>query len=111
AVGALGTWNMNTHAKNADDLLRVIADTMTFPASSDYMYGGEPWLILSPEHAHILKRDGLSKAEVKRRLWEQSKMAARRLSAKDLGRIQNIRRAELGEIGPDTLLPISTQPE
>ena len=64
-----------------------------------------------PEHAHILKRDGLSKAEVKRRLWEQSKLAAHRLSAKDFGRTQNGRRAELGEIGPDTLLPITIRPE
>ncbi len=111
AVGVLGTWNMNTHAKDSGDLLRVIADTMTFPTSSDYIYGGEPWVILAPEHAHILKRDGLSKLDVKRRLWEQSKLVASRSSAKDLERIQAGRRAELGEIGPDTLLPISVRPE
>ena len=66
--GALGTWNINTHAKDSHDLLRVIADTMTFPGSSDYIHGGEPWLILSPEHAQIFHRDGLNKLEVKRRL-------------------------------------------
>ncbi len=109
-IGASGTWNMNTHAKDSGDLLRVIADTMAFPPSSDYTHGGEPWLMLSPEHARILKRDGLSKAEVKRRLWEQSKLAARRMAAKDFARTQTARRAELGEIGPDTLLPISIRP-
>jgi hypothetical protein len=106
-VGALGTWSMNSHAKDSDDLLRIIADTMTFPASSDFVYAGEPWLILSPEHAEILHRDGLSKADVKRRLWEQARLSCQRLSAKDFGRTQSGRKAELGEITRDTLLPIS----
>jgi len=69
-AGAGGTWNMNTHAKDTDDLLRVIADTMAFPCSSDYVHGGSPFLVLSPEHAQILKRDGLSKADVKQCLWD-----------------------------------------
>ncbi|MBI3068403.1 MAG: hypothetical protein HYY79_05890 [Betaproteobacteria bacterium] len=110
-VGASGTLNMNTHAKDAGDLLRVIADSMAHAPSNDYWIGGEPWIVLSPEHAQILKRDGLSKTEVKRRLWEDSKMAARRMAAKDFMRTQNARRAELGEIGPETLLPISTRSE
>jgi hypothetical protein len=111
-VPPLGTWNMNTHAKDADDILRVVADTMSFPVGSDYVYGGgAPWLILSPEHAHILKRDGLSKLEVKRRLWEQSKLKASRLSARDFARTQNGRRNEFPEITRDTMLPISPRPE
>lgn len=111
-VPPLGTWNLNSHAKDAGDLLRVMADTIAFPMGSDYVYGGgAPWLVLSPEHAHVLKRDGLSKAEVKRCLWEQSKLKASRLSAKDFARTQNGRRAELGEITRETLLPISPRPE
>ena len=110
-VAPLGTWNMNTHAKDADDLLHVIADTMAFPASSDYVHGGEPWLILAPEHAHILKRDGLTKADVRRRLWERSKLSATRLAKKDFGRVQAGRRGDLGEIGCDTLLPITVKPD
>jgi hypothetical protein len=110
-VGASGTVNMNTHAKDAADLLRVIADTMAHAPSNDYWIGGEPWIILSPEHAHILSRDGLGKAEVRQRLWELSKMAAGRMAAKDYERTRRARRDELGEIGADTLLPISTRPE
>ena len=110
-VAALGTWNMNTHAKDANDLLRVIGDTMTFPASSDYVCGGEPWVILAPEHAQILKRDGLSKADVKRRLWDLSKLVVHRMAAKDIPRVEAERRAELGEFTPDTLVPISVQAE
>lgn len=110
-VGAEGTLNMNTHAKDADELLRVIAETMIHPPSNEYVHGGEPWLMLSPEHAEILKRGGLSKAEVKRRLWEKSKMPAARMAARDLLRAQESRRDELGEIGADTLLTIAHRPE
>jgi len=111
-VAPLGTWNMNTHAKDHADMLRVFADIMAFPGGSDYVYGGgAPWIVMSPEHAHVLKRDGLSKADVKARLWEQSKMSATRLSAKDFARTQNGRRPELGEITRATMLPISPKPE
>ena len=110
-VGAEGTMNMNTHTKEAGELLRVIAETMQHPPSNEYCYGSEPWLILSPEHAEILKAGGLGKTEVKRRLWELSKMPARRMTAKDLLRVQAARGKELGEILPDTLLSIAKRPE
>jgi len=110
-VGAEGTMNMNTHTKDAGELLRAFAETMMHPPSNDYCHGGEPWLALGPEHAEILQRAGLSKAEVKRHLWEGSKMPARRMTGKDLLRVQDSRGAELGKIGPDTLLPVSHRPE
>ena len=106
-VGAAGTHNLNSHAKDADDLLKVIADSMRFPTSNDYHFGGQPWLVLSPEHAEIMKRAGLTKSDVKRRLWEESKMLANRYAANDYVRAQHTRGPELGAIGPDTGLPIS----
>ncbi len=114
-VGAAGTQNMNTHAKDAADVLRVIADSMCYPTNNDYHFGGEPWLLLGPEHAQILHREGLTKAEVKRRLWELSKLPAHRFAAKDLMRLKHTRGAELGAargtISDDTLIPISYKPD
>jgi len=110
-VGAEGTMNMNTHSKEAEELLRIIADTMIHPPSNEYVHGGEPWIVLGPEHADVLKRGGLSKVDVKRRLWELSKMRVDQLSVKDLLRARESRTQELGELKPDTLLPISVTPE
>jgi len=110
-VGAEGTMNMNTHTKEAGELLRAIAETMQHPPSNEYCYGSEPWLILSPEHAEILSAGGLAKSEVKRRLWELSRMPAGRMTAKDLLRVKAARTGELGEIRADTLLPIARHPE
>jgi hypothetical protein len=92
-------------------LLQVFGETMIHPPSNEYTHGGEPFLMLGPEHAHILKRGGLSKADVQRRLWETSKMRADRMSPKDRERAQDSRRDELGEFGPDTVLTIARRPE
>jgi len=110
-VGAEGTMNMNTHCKDADDLLRVIAETMVHPASNEYCHGGEPWLIFAPEHADILDAAGYSKPRIKQRLWELARLPARRMAAKDLLRVCASRTAELGAITPETLLTISPRPD
>lgn len=110
-IGAEGTMNMNTHSKDADELLRVIAETMVHPPSNEYCHGGEPWLMLGPEHARILADGGYDKAKAKARLWALTKMPAERMSIKDLLRVRESRTAELGEIGPDTPLPIAHKPD
>jgi len=110
-IGASGTLNMNSHAKEADDLLRIFADSLTFPTSNDYHFCGQPWIVLSPEHAEVLKLAGMSKTDVKRRLWEQSKMKAARFAAKDYVRACHTRGPELGSITPETPFPISRTAE
>jgi hypothetical protein len=110
-VGAEGTMNMNTHAKAADELARVIAETMVHPPSNEYVHGGEPWFILGSEHAEIFRTAGWDKAAVKRELWARSKMAAGRLSRGERDRARASRTAELGELADDTLLPIAPRPD
>ena len=110
-VGAEGTMNMNTHSKDAPELVRVIAETFVHPPSNEYVHGGEPWLIVSPEHAEVFRRGGMSKTDLKRALWEASKMPARRLALKELERARASRTEELGTLAPETLLPISQRHE
>jgi hypothetical protein len=110
-AGAEGTMNMNTHSKDATELVRVIAETIMHPPSNDYVHGGEPWLMLSPEHAEVMRRGGLGKAPLKRALWEASKMAAGRFSTRELQRARDSRGQELGEIVPETLVPMAPRPE
>ena len=110
-VPAEGTINMNTHSKDANELLRVIAETLVHPTSNEYCHGGEPWIVFAPEHADILKAGGLSKRDIKERLWELTKMPAGRMSVKEILRAQASRADEYGEITPDTLLSISRKPD
>ena len=110
-VGALGTWSMNMTAARPEEVLAMIADTMQYPASSDYVYGGAPFILLSPQHAGLFHAAGWSKSEVKRRLWEQSKLRAGRVRGNEFGRMATGRRAELGEVSADTMVPISEKPD
>ena len=110
-VGALGTWSMNMTAKKGEEVIAMIGDTMQYPASSDYMYGGAPFILLSPQHANLFHREGWNKAEVKQRLWDASKIRAGRSKGSEFERMVTGRRAELGEIGPDTMVPISEKAE
>ena len=84
---------------------------MVHPASNEYCHGGEPWLVIAPEHADILKAGGLTKRDVKQRLWELSKMPAGRLSVKEVLRVQASRSDEYGEIKPHTLLSMTHKPD
>jgi len=111
-VGAEGTLNMNAHTKKAEELLRIFSETLARPTSNDYRIGlGNPWIILGPEHAAVLHAAGLSKADVKQRLWEDSKMLASRLSGIDMERMQWERQPELGRIAPHTMIPICASPD
>lgn len=110
-VGAEGTLNMNTHSKEAGEMLRVFAECMVHPASNEYCHAGEPWLVLAPEHADILKVGGLSKRDIKQRLWELTKMPAGHMSVKEILRTQASRADEYGEIKADTLLSIARTPD
>jgi hypothetical protein len=109
-VGAAGTLNLNSHSKDAADLLRAIALSLVYPTSNDYHFAGAPWVILSPEHAEVLKSGGLSKDDVKRGIWEQSKMEAGRFARKDYDRAKHAREKELGGFLPDTPVPIAPTP-
>lgn len=110
-VSVEGMMNMNTHTKDAGELLRVIAETMIHPPSNEYCHGGEPWLVLAPEHAEIFDRAGLGKQDIKRALFEQSKMRADRMTERDLLRVVASRAEEFGGIGPETLLTIAERAE
>ncbi len=108
AVG--GTLNINTHARDSADLLKMIAEAMTYSCANDYRMGGEPWIVLAPEHADTLHRAGYSKGDVKKLLWEMTKVPAGQMAVKDLERTRHNRFAELGTLLPETLVPISPEP-
>jgi hypothetical protein len=110
-IGAEGTLNLNSHSKTADELIRVFAESIIHPPSNEYTHGGEPFVILGPEHAQILAAAGMSKADVRQALWEGTRMRAGRMGVRDRERAAKSRREELGPIDEDTMLPISRSPE
>jgi hypothetical protein len=110
-IAAKPMLSFTTHTQDVDDFLRVISNAMTGVTGSEYRSGGAPTLVLSPEHAQMVARAGLSKSDFKRRVWETARLPVSKMGARDRARTQIDRREELGEFGPDTLLTPSRKPE
>lgn len=71
------------------DTVRSLAETATTGSNNVYL-GGEPLVILGPEHAQTLAGSGWSKADVKRHLWERIRIRLDRFSAENLARFATI---------------------
>jgi hypothetical protein len=74
--GAENPHNLNDHISNASPgILTVIARSMAAMGSNNAYLYGEPILALGPEHAAILARDGLSKDDIRRYLWQHARIS------------------------------------
>ncbi|MDO8672552.1 MAG: hypothetical protein Q7O66_14145 [Dehalococcoidia bacterium] len=75
-VGAAGTNNVIVHGQNARSILTVIANSMNSMGCNNIVVpdAGEPLIILCPHHASVFSQAGLSKADVKRIIWEEARI-------------------------------------
>jgi hypothetical protein len=89
--GSEAPHNVNDHASTTPEaLLMALAGTAATTGSNNVYLGGEPLVILGPEHAHTLAARGWSKADVKRALWERVRVRLDRFSAENLARFATI---------------------
>lgn len=58
----------------AADLMRMLAQSLKIHTSNGYLMGGEPGLVVCPEHVSILRRDSVTKEQLKAYLWEHSRI-------------------------------------
>ena len=80
AVGIQGTTNNLTAFKKTENVLSMIADSMSYWGSNNVlMGGGNPVVLLTPGHAKMMSDAGWSKEQVVRFLFEHSKIHRSRL--------------------------------
>lgn len=74
--------NINDHGSNhAEELLFTIANSINKSSSNNLMgRGGNPILALCPEHAATIARDGFSKNDIRKYLFENSRVPCNRLN-------------------------------
>lgn len=71
--GAEGPHNVNDHhGRTGEDLLLTIAGSLASPGANNFYLGGQAVVVIGPEHAEVIARDGFSKADVKRYLSERA---------------------------------------
>jgi hypothetical protein len=66
-------------AIDAVELLAMLAAGMSAVGTNNMTHGGETLLVLSPEHAEQMERDGFSKADVRAYLYERARIDITRL--------------------------------
>jgi hypothetical protein len=71
--GVEGPHNVNEHfGHTAEDVLLTVAGTLAIPGSNNSYLGGENLVVLGPEHAELVAREGYDKPAIKRFLVEHA---------------------------------------
>jgi len=110
--GAEGPHNVNDHGSTtAEGLVRGLAGTAATPGSNNIYLGGDPLVILGPEHAQTIAGSGWSKADFKRRFWERACVPIGAFSEENLARFVAIAPERFKDKPPDTLVPWCPTPE
>ena len=73
--GAEAPHNINDHRSiSARDILIMLAHTMAVPGCNNMLVGGEVLILLGPEHAATIAKDGFSKEDVKKFLFQEARL-------------------------------------
>jgi len=104
--------NVNDHGSTTPEgLLAALAGTAAITGSNNVYLGGEPLVILGPEHAATIAAAGWSKADFKRALWERSRVRLGRFSGENLARFATVDPARFRDRPPDHEVAIAVTPE
>jgi hypothetical protein len=113
--GAESPHNINDHESNTGiGLLKMTAGTVAITGANNIYFDGPPLLIFGPEHAQSIARDGYSKADVKKFIYEHGRVRLDAFSDENIDR--RIRqwpvfKGELTEAGPDRMVPVMKSAE
>ncbi len=110
-----GPHNVSDHASNTGKgILMTIAGTLaTTGCNSVYHPTSEALVLISPEHAATLERDGWTRPQMQQFLWEQAQVPVRNFSVENIE--VRLKGPKFGDryhdATPDTRVPIAQSPE
>ena len=105
-----GPHNINDHGSaTAAGILTTVAGTAATVGSNNIYLGGEPLVIMGPEHAATVAGGGWSKAAFKRALWERARVPLSRFDPSNLDRFSVIHPAGFKDRPPESLVPIARE--
>ena len=111
-IGADAPMNINdASSTSAEGVLHSIASSMITPGSNNALRGGEPLVVLSPEHADLIARDGWSKRDARNYLYERSKVPFEQFSPENRQRIRLLRASWLEREGDTGAVAVADSPD
>jgi hypothetical protein len=110
--GSEAPHNVNDHGStSAEAVLRALAGTAATTGSNNIYLGGEPLVLLGPEHAATIAASGWSKGDVKRALWERARVTLSAFSAENIARFAVIDPARFRDRPPGDAVAIAAAPD
>lgn len=110
--GADAPTNVNDHGSTtAEALLLAFIGTAAATGTNNIYLGGEPLLIVGPEHARTFAGSGWSKRDLKTRLWERARVRLDHLSRENLARFARIDPERFGNRPADAEVAIARRAE
>ncbi len=106
-MAATGTTNLIIKSRSGEELLNMLASSLRCTGSNDYMFGGHPLLILCPEHAAILERDGWTLEAFRQHLYDSTKIPFGEFLPKNREMTIAPRQHEFARLDLDTLIPMT----
>ncbi len=86
-IGAECPLNVNDHESlTGEGILTTIAGTLPGTGSNDIFYPAQPLVVMGPEHAATVARDGYSKADAKRFIQQHATLPLGRFSRENIDR-------------------------
>jgi hypothetical protein len=108
--GSEGPHNINDHGSSTPEgILTTVAGTAAIVGSNNIYLGGEPLVILGPEHAATVAGGGWTKDDFKRALWQRAQVPLSRFDPSNIERFAVIHPAGFKDRPPETRAPIARQ--
>lgn len=111
-MGAESPHNVNDHGSSSgEEILFTISGVLATPGNNNVYLGGEPMVVLGPEHAAIIARDGFSKQAVKQYLFEKARVALTDISRGNLERFRRNHPQRFSALGDRDKVPLVDKSE
>ncbi|HJV56626.1 MAG TPA: hypothetical protein VJ971_11655, partial [Methylomirabilota bacterium] len=89
--GSEAPHNINDHGSSTPEgILTTVAGSVATVGSNNIYLGGEPLVVLGPEHAATAASSGWGKDELRRQLWERSAVPLARFAPENIARFATI---------------------
>ncbi len=88
-VGGESPHNINDHGSiSAEGILTTVAGTMATAGNNNLYNQADTFVFFGPEHAATIAKDGFSKADVRRFLFQRARIPVSKMSPKQLAHIK-----------------------
>jgi hypothetical protein len=110
--GSEAPHNVNDHGSTtAEGVVCALASTGATSGSNNAYLGGEPLLLLGPEHAATIAAGGWSKRDLKRAFWERARIRLNAFSPENLARFASIDAPRFRDRAPDEAVAVTATPD